>query len=134
MVGIEGRLVRFEFLRPSAAEVRVVGNFPADVGSVTMQRRNSGHWTAAVELPPGTYRFRYEADGQWFNDYAAFGLDHGPFGLESVVRVQKGASSPTAVPGFLCRASASTCAAAACGVAAWPARAAYPGGFCLRTR
>lgn len=93
MVGVEGRLVRFEFLRPSAAEVRVVGDFPADVACVTMQRRDSGHWTAAVELPPGTYRFRYEADGQWFNDYAAFGLDHGPFGLESVVRVKESASS-----------------------------------------
>ena len=42
---------------------------------------------AAINLPPGSYRFRYWADGQWFCDYAAFGVEPGPFGLDSVVRI-----------------------------------------------
>ncbi len=95
MVAVERRLVTFRFLRPSATEVGVVGDFPAGVGSPKMQPIGGGYWAAAVFLPPGSYRFRYHADGEWFNDYAAFGLEHGPFGLESVVRVEEGPSPRT---------------------------------------
>ena len=32
-------------------------------------------WEASLQIPPGTYRFRYfVADGRWITDYAAFGV------------------------------------------------------------
>ena len=33
-------------------------------------------------------QFRYLGDGQWYTDYAAFGLEYGPFGMNSVVKVE----------------------------------------------
>ena len=52
-----------------------------------MLRHESGYWFAKMKLPPGTYQFKYFADNEWYIDYAAFGLDHNSFGLNSVVRV-----------------------------------------------
>ena len=40
-----------------------------------------------MKLPAGEFRFRYCADGEWFADYAAFGVEPGRFGLDSIVRV-----------------------------------------------
>jgi hypothetical protein len=42
-----------------------------------------------MNLSPGDHRFRYVADGRAFADYASFGLELGPFGYDSVVRVNK---------------------------------------------
>jgi len=52
-----------------------------------MVRSRDGYWTARMKLPPGEFRFRYCADGEWFADYAAFGVEPGRFGMDSVVRV-----------------------------------------------
>ena len=46
-----------------------------------------GYWRVKMRLPAGEFKFRYVADGAWFTDYAAFGLEPGQFGLDSVVRV-----------------------------------------------
>ena len=40
-----------------------------------------------MKLPPGEFRFRYCADGVWYTDYAAFGVEPGQFGMDSVVYV-----------------------------------------------
>lgn len=88
MVATEGNEVEFRFFRPSARRVTVVGDFNdwrADV--MPMARQDDGTWRVRLRLPEGTFRFRYFADGEWFPDYAAFGLECGPFGLDSVVRV-----------------------------------------------
>jgi hypothetical protein len=52
-----------------------------------MSRSRDGNWTAKVKLPAGSYRFRYRADGQWFTDYAAFGIEQGLLGIDSIVWV-----------------------------------------------
>jgi len=52
-----------------------------------MSRSDDGFWTAVLDLAPGEYAFRYYADGQWFVDYAAFGLQNGPWGMNGVVRI-----------------------------------------------
>jgi len=88
MVEIAEQFVTFKFFRPAASNVQLAGEFnnwrldelPLNLGA-------DGWWRAEVLLPPGTYRFRYWADGCWFTDFAAFGLDMGPYGMESVVRV-----------------------------------------------
>jgi len=41
-------------------------------------------------LPAGECTFRHLTDGTYFVDCAAFGLENGAFGLESVVRISPG--------------------------------------------
>jgi len=62
-----------------------------------MRREPDGNWHAKVDLPPGVYRFRYRADGEWFTDYAAFGLEPSEFGMDSILRVA-GTSAAAAQP------------------------------------
>lgn len=88
MVTTQGSQVTFRFLRPQAHIVNLAGEFNQwRLGELSMCSSPDGFWTATLQLPPGEYRFRYWADGHWFSDYAAFGVEHGPFGLEGVVRV-----------------------------------------------
>jgi hypothetical protein len=50
-----------------------------------MHRREGGYWVVAVRLPVGFYRFRYCADGQWFCDFGAFGVEYDPAGSQSLL-------------------------------------------------
>jgi len=52
-----------------------------------MRRCEDGHWELDMDLPAGTFKFRYQADGKWFTDFAAFGVEPGPGGMDSLVRV-----------------------------------------------
>jgi len=52
-----------------------------------MRRGPDGYWEATLRLPRGCYQFGYYVDGQWYVGYASFGLDIGPFGLRSVLRI-----------------------------------------------
>ncbi len=88
MVAITDEFVEFKFYRPGASEVYLVGDFNNWRRSqIRMHRGADGYWSARVRLPAGTFKFRYFADGQWFTDYAAFGVEQGPYGMDSVVRV-----------------------------------------------
>jgi 1,4-alpha-glucan branching enzyme len=79
--------VEFTFYRPTATNVAIAGDFNNWQTSFLMTRLPDGRWQSRLKLAPGIYQFRYFADGEWFNDYAAFGLEHGPFGMNSVARV-----------------------------------------------
>ncbi len=80
--------VEFRFYRPGAKSVTLVGDFNAwQRGSFPMKPDGKGWWRYCLRLAPGTYQFKYYADGEWFLDYAAFGLERGPFGWNSVVYV-----------------------------------------------
>jgi 1,4-alpha-glucan branching enzyme len=87
--GSDGR-VEFSFYRPQAHTVYLAGDFnhwrPSEL---LMSRQEDGYWKAWLELPPGSYRFRYCADGQWYTDFAAFGVEPGKYGFDSVVRVEE---------------------------------------------
>jgi 1,4-alpha-glucan branching enzyme len=88
VVTIHGNCVEFRFYRPDAREVCLVGDFVNwQVGRCWMKPAGRGEWVAQMMLPTGDYKFRYYVDGQWFADYAAFGVECGPFGLDSVLRV-----------------------------------------------
>ena len=52
-----------------------------------MRRGDDGHWVLDVDVEPGVFKFQYHADRQRFADYAAFGLEPGEIGMESVLRV-----------------------------------------------
>ena len=88
MVTVEGNWVEFNFYRPSARQVHLVGDFNHwHEATLPMARTAEGYWRARLRLPEGEYHFRYRADGHWFTDYAGFGVEQGPFGLDSVIRV-----------------------------------------------
>ena len=89
MVTTNGNRAEFSFFRPGAKAVHLVGDFNDWCsGELPMVRSEEGYWYAELHLPAGEFKFRYCADGEWFTDYAAFGLEPGQFGLDSVVRVE----------------------------------------------
>ena len=88
MVTVDGEWVRFSFYRPSARRVFLAGDFNHwHEGELPMVPAPDGYWNARMRLPAGEFKFRYCADGEWFTDYAAFGVEPGRFGLDSVLRV-----------------------------------------------
>ncbi|MFP4106116.1 MAG: glycogen-binding domain-containing protein [Phycisphaerae bacterium] len=90
MVDVHGRWAEFRFFRPGAKQVRLAGEFNDwDHRQLLMAPTGDGWWEARMKLPAGSFRFKYWADGQWFSDYAAFGLEPGPHGYESVVRISE---------------------------------------------
>ncbi len=94
MVTQTGSAAEFRFFRPDAHHVWLVGDFNNwNLTELPMTRCLDGWWTCRLGMVPGCYQFRYLSDGEWFLDYAAFGLDHGPFGLNSVVIVEAAPAS-----------------------------------------
>ncbi len=88
MVTIKNTKAEFKFFRPDASSVSIVGDFNDwDHSSMQMVKTSDGYWTANLFLPAGEFKFRYFADGEWFTDYAAFGVEPGPFGMDSLVRM-----------------------------------------------
>ncbi len=80
--------VEFRFFRPGAAKVFLAGDFNDwRIDQLSMVRQEDGHWLLRLPLPAGDHRFRYVADGLWYTDYAAFGVEPGRFGMDSVLLV-----------------------------------------------
>jgi 1,4-alpha-glucan branching enzyme len=80
--------VQFEFFRPDAGHVSLAGEFNSwRTDGQRMKRGTDGWWRCDLRLMPGFYQFRYIADGQWYTDYAAFGVEPTPLGLNSVLKV-----------------------------------------------
>jgi 1,4-alpha-glucan branching enzyme len=82
--------VEFCFLRPEARGVFLCGDFNSwNRTALPMTRMDGGWWKCRLRLAAGTYQFKYLADSEWYPDYAAFGLERGPFGTwNSVVLVK----------------------------------------------
>jgi len=96
MVHVRDDFAEFTFFRPDATAVYLTGDFNGwRPDQLRMAPAGGGYWVAGLRLPRGTYRFRYLADGQWYADYAAFGVEAGPFGLDGVIRI---ASAPHRAP------------------------------------
>lgn len=88
MVTVGDQFVEFRFFRPQATQVHLTGDFNGwREDELPMRRTHDGYWVAQMRLPAGEFRFRYCADGEWFTDFAAFGVEPGRFGLDSVLRV-----------------------------------------------
>lgn len=86
----EDGAVEFRFYRPGVQSVALAGDFNGwQETCFPMRPDGEGWWTYRLHLAPGTYQFKYHVDGEWFLDYAAFGLERGPFGWNSVVQVDQ---------------------------------------------
>jgi len=109
MVTVSQSFVEFRFLRPGAKQVHLVGDFTSwRPGELPMHRTAQGYWSARVQLPGGCFRFRYCADGQWFTDFAAFGIEPGPYGPVGIVYVPSRPPHERAVPHAAGRAKEET--------------------------
>ncbi len=88
MVTLNGEWIEFKFFRPAAKQVHLAGDFNNwREGELPMVHCGDGYWKARLRLPAGEFRFRYCADGEWFTDFAAFGVEPSRFGLDSILRV-----------------------------------------------
>lgn len=73
--------VEFRYYHPDARHVYLVGDFNGwDHRATPMLRDEGGEWVAVLFLPDGMYEFKYLADGKWFLDDAAIGVEEVPFG------------------------------------------------------
>lgn len=82
-------VVTFRLFRPEAREVFLAGDFNGwDPRAQAMRRTENGIWMCCLELPDGVFQFKYVADGEWYLDYASFGVELNTFGWNSVVLVQ----------------------------------------------
>ena len=81
----------FTFRHAEDGAVSLVGDFCHwHTDHLPMRRVSEHEWVLMMRLPPGTYEFRYYADGRWYTDYASFGVVKNPFGeWNSVLRVPK---------------------------------------------
>lgn len=82
--------VHFRFYRPAAAEVALAGDFSGWSNRLPMRRDANGWWTLDLALPPGEYRFRYVADGEWYTDFASHGVEVTTVGWNSLLVVPDG--------------------------------------------
>lgn len=90
MVTVQGEWVEFSFYRPNAKQVHLAGDFNNwRHGELPMSRTDDGYWQARIRVNPGEFKFRYCADGAWFADYAAFGVEPGQFGMDSILRIEQ---------------------------------------------
>jgi 1,4-alpha-glucan branching enzyme len=80
--------IEFRFFRRGVKNVSVVGTFNAwQIGATSLQTRGDGWWYIRLSLPYGIHQFRYVADGQWYTDFAAHGIEHSKWGLNSLLLV-----------------------------------------------
>ncbi|HEX8524115.1 MAG TPA: isoamylase early set domain-containing protein [Tepidisphaeraceae bacterium] len=94
-----GGTVEFRFYRPEAQKVSVAGTFNRwSPTALQMSSDGEGWWTVKATLPAGEYKFRYVADGQWFTDFAAYGIEPTSFGMNSVLVVSKAMAAKRPVP------------------------------------
>ena len=69
----EPREVIVQFRDASAHDVRIAGDFNGwvpdkGVRSLTERESEGRVWTKILQLPPGTYQYRYVVDGEWRED------------------------------------------------------------------
>ena len=68
-----GREIEMRYRDPGASDVRIAGDFNGwvpdkDVQSLVQADGRERIWTKVLNLPPGTYHYRYVVDGEWRED------------------------------------------------------------------
>jgi chromosome partitioning protein len=86
------REVTVQFRDPTAGDVRIAGDFNGwipDKGVRSVIDSVSGErvWTKVLQLPPGTYQYRYVVDGEWKEDPSNANTTAGPSGRVNSVLV-----------------------------------------------
>lgn len=86
--------VTFRFFRPNVLDVFVAGTFNNwCVGAAPMVWQGDGWWTLRLNLMPGSHQFRYVADGEWYTDHAANGIERSRESWNSLLEVPEPAQT-----------------------------------------
>jgi len=73
---------------PKAASVQLVGDFTQwQQRPINMQKGTDGIWSTSVELPAGSYHYRFLVDGQWRDDLECPRRAPNPYGGQNAVCV-----------------------------------------------
>lgn len=73
---------------PQAKSVQIAGDFNGWKPEKNPLTRTGSDWQAKIQLPKGTYQYRYVVDGNWQHDSANNMTHPNPYGgLNSVVKV-----------------------------------------------
>ena len=77
----------FRFKSPGAQSVLLVGDFTHwQEKPIALKRSPEGVWTTSIDLPAGTYHYRFMVDGEWRDDPESTLRVPNPFGTENAVR------------------------------------------------
>jgi 1,4-alpha-glucan branching enzyme len=78
--------IEFRFFRRDVTAVSIAGTFNKwNIDAAPMESTGDGWWHARLLIPDGIHQFRYNADGQWFTDFAAHGVEHAKWGMNSLI-------------------------------------------------
>lgn len=88
--------VKLTFQHNIEGPVFVAGSFNNwSTSAAPMQRADNGSWEIVLDLPPGEHQFRYYANGQWFTDYAADGIERNALGqYNSIISIHETPETP----------------------------------------
>ena len=80
----------FSYFAPQANSIKVVGNFndwtPSEISQ--MKQDSDGMWSTVIQLPPGTYQYKFIIDNEWVEDYSNPNSVESPLGgKNSVIQV-----------------------------------------------
>jgi chromosome partitioning protein len=86
------REIAMRYRDPGATDVRIAGDFNGwvpdkDVQSLVQAEGSERVWTKLLNLPPGTYHYRYVVDGEWREDPDNPNAVPGPVGGRNSVLV-----------------------------------------------
>jgi len=89
-IDASGREIVIHFRDDDARDVRIAGDFNGwvpdkGVHSMTEAQGKTTVWTKVLNLPPGTYQYRYVVDGEWRPDPANPESTQGPAGKPNSV-------------------------------------------------
>lgn len=88
MVTVVNGVAEFSFFRPNVKSVFISGDFNDwRTDQLSMTRGQNGYWHAKIPLPAGDFKFRYYSEGVWYTDFAAFGIEPGDNGFDSMLHV-----------------------------------------------
>ena len=81
--------VVFRFEASTANHVKLVADFTGwEKQPLDLRRTDDGEWQIAVELPRGSYSYRFLVDDEWHDDPRCIDYEPNPYGgLNAVVRV-----------------------------------------------
>lgn len=68
VVPVSARKVEMSFDAPFAKFVNIAGDFNAWEMTTLALRKSDSVWKITLELKPGTYQYKFLADGEWVND------------------------------------------------------------------
>ena len=76
----------FRYNAPGAMSVLLAGDFTHwQQQAIPMHKGPDGIWTVTVNLPPGTYHYRFIVDGEWQDDPECTLRVPNPFGTQNCV-------------------------------------------------